>query len=455
MRRLTNKLAMPAIAAVSLLAMTVVASAGGFAIREQSAEFQGMSFAGNAAGGGGLSGMFWNPAVAGQFNGITTASSYAYIIPESEITALPGSTLLGLGAKSGNIGADALVPSSYISYQLTNHLVFGFSLNSPFGLSTEPANRVWAGMTHARTSEIKTYNGQAVLAYRVSSNFIVAAGVQLEHITGRLKAASQPSPTAQNLVVEGDDTNFGFTVGAIWNPSEQTSIGLGWRSQIEHKLGGNTFFAGPVAFAPGVVGGGKGGLGSASIQAPITMPDIVTLSIRHNLTNKLALLGTVEWTNWSTMTSLVTTCTSTSAGTGVPCAGPGAIEASIPFNWHDSWFVSTGLEYKFNHALTGRTGVAWEKSPIQNAVDRQSAVPDANRIWASVGATYKWSDNISFDLAYSHVFVEDSQLDRTQPLGGVPIHLFADVSSQVDIISAGVKIKLGGAEPAREEDSLK
>ena len=37
---------------------------GGFAVREQSAEYQGMSFAGNAAAGGGLSGMFWNPAVA-------------------------------------------------------------------------------------------------------------------------------------------------------------------------------------------------------------------------------------------------------------------------------------------------------------------------------------------------------------------------------------------------------
>ena len=75
--------------------------------------------------------------------------------------------------------ADALVGASYLSYQLSNKLVFGFSFNAPFGLSTEASNRFWAGQTQARTSEIKTYNGQATLAYRVSSNFIVAAGVMV------------------------------------------------------------------------------------------------------------------------------------------------------------------------------------------------------------------------------------------------------------------------------------
>lgn len=50
-------------AVAALLATASVAAAGGFAIREQSAEFQGMSFAGNAAGNS-LSAMFWNPAAA-------------------------------------------------------------------------------------------------------------------------------------------------------------------------------------------------------------------------------------------------------------------------------------------------------------------------------------------------------------------------------------------------------
>ena len=55
----------PALATVSLAAVLLAqgaATAGGFAIREQSASSQGLSFAGAASGSGHLSSMFWNPA---------------------------------------------------------------------------------------------------------------------------------------------------------------------------------------------------------------------------------------------------------------------------------------------------------------------------------------------------------------------------------------------------------
>ena len=55
----------------ALVTSVSAVEAGGFAIREQSAHFQGSSFAGNAAGGA-LSSMFWNPAAVGQFNGFNT-----------------------------------------------------------------------------------------------------------------------------------------------------------------------------------------------------------------------------------------------------------------------------------------------------------------------------------------------------------------------------------------------
>ncbi|MBS0244520.1 MAG: outer membrane protein transport protein, partial [Proteobacteria bacterium] len=419
---------MSTVAAAALLATATGALAGGFGIREQSAEFQGSSFAGNAAGGGGLSGMFWNPAVAGQFDGIRTESHYAYIIPQADIHALPGSTLLFNGADSGNIGADALVGSSYLSYQLSNKLVFGFSFNAPYGLSTEPSNRMWAGMTQARTSEIKTYNGQATLAYRVSSNFIVAGGVMVEHIYGRLKQAGGVLASSQNVVVEGDDTSVGWTVGAIWNPTSTTSIGLGYRSDISHNLEGNIFLAGPV----GAFGGGKGGTGSASIQAPITMPGIATLSLRQAITPRLDLLATGEWTNWSKLDQLQVQCTSSSTGINLlGCPGAGAVQSTLPLNWHDGWFASLGAEYKYSPALLLRTGVAWEKSPIQNASERTPRAPDSDRVWLSAGATYKWSERISFDLAYSHIFMDDGQIDRTSS----GVRLLADVSSQIDIVS--------------------
>ena len=108
----------------ALLATTSAASAGGFAIREQSAEFQGMSFAGNAAGGA-ISAMFWNPAATANREGTNTESSMSAILAYAKVTVMNSS--------SGDIGPPAFVPSSYGTYQISKNVYIGMAVNAPFG----------------------------------------------------------------------------------------------------------------------------------------------------------------------------------------------------------------------------------------------------------------------------------------------------------------------------------
>ena len=68
-------------AALGALLAATAAQAGGFGIREQSATAQGESFAGVAAGSGGLSSMFWNPATITMTPGIQTEAHGSVIIP--------------------------------------------------------------------------------------------------------------------------------------------------------------------------------------------------------------------------------------------------------------------------------------------------------------------------------------------------------------------------------------
>jgi long-chain fatty acid transport protein len=378
--------------------------------------------------------MFWNPAAVGQFNGFNTESSYSIVLPDTEVTALPGSTLLlaGAPANSGDIGKDAIVPATYLSYQLSPQLVLGVSLNAPFGLTTKPDNRFWAGYSQATTSKIKTYNLQPVLAYRINEGLIVAAGLQIERIEGTLKSAALPfggvTPTTPNAVVDADDTAVGFTAGILWNATRSTTVGLGFRSSIDHNLEGN--------FS---VNGAGAALGSAGVQAGLKTPETVTLSLRQALTPQLTGLASVEWSNWSRLQSLDIVCTTATPALG--CTAPGVTRQSLALGWHDGWFISGGLEYAATQALTLRTGVAWERSPIQDADERTVRVPDADRIWASIGASWRFSYNTSIDVAYSHIFIEDARIDRTEST----IRLLADVDSHADIISVGLKYRFGAA----------
>lgn len=419
-------------ALAGVLVVASPAEAGGFGVREQSTEFQGMSFAGNAAAGGGLSGMFWNPAVAAFApSGSYSESHFAGVIPDANITGSTsvGGVTLPIGSNgSGEFGSNALVPSSYSSYRLSNELVVALGINSPFGFRTEPENQNWSGQTFARESEIKTFNFNPTVAYRPVSWLAIGAGLQIEYIEATLKNASGVGSAALDVVVEGDDTAFGWTAGINITPFAGTNIGLGYRSSIRHVLEGDISIPG----FPGVAAAANG----ANIEAEATMPEIITLSLRQALSAQWALLGTVEKTNWSNVNKLDIVCAKTDPNPVFCPVGNGQLVRSLELDWHDGWFYSLGLEHEYSSVLILRAGGAWEKSPIQNPSERTLRVPDADRVWASLGATYKFDNAISADLAYSHIWVDDAPIDRTES----GLRFVGEAHTDINILSASVKI---------------
>lgn len=425
--------------ALASAALASPASAGGFAIREQSTQYQGVSFAGNAAGGS-LSAMFWNAAAAAAAAapaGLSFDSNYAAVLGHSEITAGTGTTpvLLGLNNSSGDIAKDAIVPSSYAAYRLNQNAVLALAINSPFGLVTEPESPVWSGQTFSRTSDVKTFNFNPTIAYRLSPTLAVGAGVQIEYIKATLKQASGILPTSQSAVVDGDDWGFGFTLGVLFAPTPATSIGLGLRSAIDNTIEGT--FSVNASAAPAV-----------QIEADVTLPEIVTLSLRQSLDPRWTLLGTVEWTNWSRLDRIDIVCAQVASA--LCPGGSGSTISSLVLDWHDGWFVAAGLELAYSPQLTLRGGIAYEISPIRNASERTTRVPDDDRFWASIGASYKLTPTSTIDLAYTHIFVDDAPIDRSES----GLRLVGSADTRVDIVSFGLRTQLG-APPAMAREPLK
>jgi long-chain fatty acid transport protein len=412
-------------------------------VREESAVSQGASFAGSAANGG-LTAMFWNSAAATSQDGLNTASSYSLIIPRAELTAVPGTTAALLNPaipQETDIAHLAFAGASYVNWQvkdLNPNLYFGLALNAPFGLLTKPDPVNWAGVQLARTTRLFTFDVNPVVAYKVAPGLSIGVGPQFEYADARLTfAVASPNNPAAGF--SGDSFAAGATAGIMWQPTNQTTVGLGWRSQLTHTLSGT--FSNSQAIPPTPPNFPGAPPLSLASEATLRLPDIVTLSVRQVVLPNVRLLGTIEWTNWSRLNDL----TIVASATGATVLGPrmaGSPIASIPAKWDDGWFFSGGVEYDFDRALTLRTGVAWERSPIQDATQRLVGIPDADRTWLSIGASYKWSENVVFDLAYSHIFVADAQLNQTG-IGGAP-QLVADLDSHIDIISIGTRIKWGG-----------
>ena len=373
------------LAAMAFLAWAGLATgalAGGFEIHEQSAEFQGMSFAGTAAGGMGLSSMYWNPATVTGHTGWKEDYNATLIAPYARARNETGG--LGGSSNSGNIGKLALVPSSYASYQLGEMFWVGLAVNSPFGLATK--NRFSSrGALYGYKSKIFTTDINPMVGVKLNDMISFGAGLQIDYMKGNLSNAALGTVFAK---VKGDDWGLGYTLGLTIKPTETTTIGIGYRSRIKHKLKG-TFFntLGGVPYGPATV--------------KHTLPDMLTVSLRQQLTPDFTLLGSVQWTNWSLFKNFT-------------IKRAGATVGGTAYKWKDAWLVSIGGEYRYSEALTLRAGYAYEKSPVPDAT-RAVRVPDNDRHWLSVGASYVANDWLTLHAGYSHLFVKKAPVNITAP----------------------------------------
>jgi long-chain fatty acid transport protein len=327
----------------------------------------------------------------------------------------PGAQLV-TGPAETEMGRNALIGASYATWRLDNKMVLALSLTSPFGLGTKAKNQDWVGSLEGVTTSLFNLNAAPILSYEIAHGVTVAAGLQVDYFDLQRQ-------TAGTATLRADDTNVGFVAGIDFAPSPDTSIGIGFRSAVNHTLEGHLTVA---------------GAGEAPIKASIILPEMLSLGVRQSLSPTTRLTAEVEWVNWSRLNVIPIVLQAPLLG--IPA---GAAGANLDFQWRDGWLFALGGEYDWSRALTLRTGVAYEISPVDGPTTRIVQDPDSNRVWASIGASYKWSADTRFDFSYSHVFFEDNApFDRvgasfpTPPLLGT-----ADVS--MDIISVGYKIVWG------------
>jgi long-chain fatty acid transport protein len=436
---MTRKAGLLSSVAAFIVAFGGPATAGGFAVPEQSASFLGTSFAGAAAGGD-ISSMYWNPAALVTVPGTQAEISVTGGMQSSNIQALPGSSLLGapgLSSTSGNIFPNQVIPAFYLSHQINADLFVGLGFNAPFGSSTSPANRNWDGFVSSTSSSIATYDLNPTIAYRISPQLSVGVGAQIQYMSANLRNAQPltgfpfflPLSSSPDVTVTGlQHWAAGFTAGLLWQPTAATRIGFGYRSGIHENLNGEFTFAGSNPLTSGAV----------LTSVPIDLPAIATASIRQDLTPTFALLGTAQWTQWSNLQNLNVTCQSNSSIPVKPC-GPGQILETVPLNWHDGWFFSAGAEQKLNQVLLLRAGVAYERSPVQSPDEDLVNIMDSNRIWVSTGLQYKINRMMTADLSYAHVFFAGGLINQTDPVNGVTI--IGSTQRSADLIAASLKLR--------------
>lgn len=386
------------------------AAASGFQLMEQNASGLGNAYAGQAAAAQDASTIFFNPAGLTKIPGRSAVGVLNVIKPIAEFTS-SGSTAAPLqpsvGSNGGDAGDWAYIPNGYVSWQVSPQLFLGFGMGTVFGLKTD-YDAGWVGRFHALKSDLKTVNLNPTVAYKISDTLSIGGGVNYTFAKatltnsvnysaaafaagGALALAAVGGPGVEGEgKVKGDDGAWGWNVGVLFDVGPHTRIGASYRSALEFRIEGDASFANRPALL-------AAGLPNGPVYADIKFPAIASVALFHSINPQWDILADWTWTQWSTLQSLDIFRTS------------GARLSTTPLNWKNTWRAGLGANYHHDAQWTWRAGIAYDTSPTQDS-ERTPRIPDQDRTWLALGAQFRWSKQLAFDVGYAHIFVKEASV---------------------------------------------
>jgi long-chain fatty acid transport protein len=394
---------------------------------EQGASGLGNAYAGAAAVAEDASTVWWNPAGMARLpQGKHLLLGANLIVPSTKFSN--GSTVLAAAsnpARNGNggdAGGPALTPNVFFAMDLNPRLNIGLGVNVPFGLATE-YNADWIGRFQGIESEVKTLNINPAVSYKLSDRASVGFGISYQRGEIDLLSAVNYSGVAfgaggaallgaiGGAGVEGqnrtgvDGDAWGFNAGILFDVTPVARVGIHYRSSLDYSLTGTTSFTNvPAAFAgiPALAAATSNG----DVKLELQTPSSLSVSGAYKASNQLELLGDITWTKWSEIKQLPLIRTSG--------PGNGSTLDTLTFNFKDAMRVALGANYKWSGPWTLKAGIAYDESPVPSAEDRSVRLPDSDRYWLSLGASYQASRSSRFDIGYTYIKIKDADINNNQ-----------------------------------------
>ena len=403
------------------------AMASGFQLTEKGVKGLGNAYAGGAASADDGSTIYWNPAGMAVLEKSEVNLGLFMVRPYFKFEDKGTTNSLGQpipGGNGGDAGGYKWVPNLFWSQKLGSKWNVGLGVVAPFGLGTEYDDN-WVGRYHSVKSQLTTIDINPSVSYRINNMFSVGGGISAQYAMAELTqavdyglatnlspalgavfGAQTPSALANDgkAELEGNSWGYGWNLGVMFELSQMTRFGLSYRSQVKHKIEGDVKYSDPSNPALTGISAAANGATKVDAEADIKLPAAASLSGFHRFGN-WGIMGDVTWTQWSSLDEL-----------RIKFANNNPDNVTT-FDWKDTWAFSFGANYYASQAWTVRGGLRYDISPIRNEELRSPRVPDEDRLWAALGATWQFHQSWSLDFAGTYIWVVNTpKIDKTTDL---------------------------------------
>ena len=385
----------------SVLATAMLFAAGGvnaaaFQLSEVSTSGLGRAYAGEAAIADNASVVATNPALMSLFKTNQFSVGGVYVDSKINMSGNTGITALGrnVGARlpststnlhQKNVVPGSLVPNMYFVAPVNDKVAIGAGMNVNFGLKSEYDNK-YNGGVFGGTTDLTALNLNLSGSYRITEGF--SAGLGLNAIYAQAKIERRAGVLANFMPVKEDTIltqlqdkaawAFAWNAGVMYQFNENHRIGLAYHSKVDVDFTDHTATS-LQAHRIGQEGGLK-----------LNLPDYLEFSGFHQLTEKFAMHYSYKYSHWSRLKNLYASYHSD---------GREAFHKKMYYR--NSSRIALGGTYNVDDKLTLRAGIAYDQAAATEHAS--AAIPDTDRMWYSLGATYKFTPNLSVDLGYAYL----------------------------------------------------
>ncbi|MEE6206625.1 MAG: OmpP1/FadL family transporter [Alphaproteobacteria bacterium] len=375
--------------ALSVILVSADVMAAGFHLREQSAAAQGNAYAGATAGAEDNSYTYYNVAGLTRHKGTSFTGGATYIAPKA--------TAKKVRDEDGNRGADvhnvvhaAISPNFTISHQINDKLFIGLAGNSPFGMITK-YDQDWVGGDHGITSDVKTATFTPMAAYKVTDKLSLGAGMQIQYVWAHL--TSSKKPYINSIRADGDALDLGYQLGALYEFNDTTRVGIGYRSEIKHKINGDMSASTTPAMGP------YHDLLNQDITVRLTTPAMLSMGAYHDINNRWAVMAEYQRVFWSSFQHLK-----------FVSKDGGYVISQVNEKWRDTNFFAVGTSYMLDEQWKLRLGLGYDQSAVRYS-HRTPRIPDSDRIWYTIGLGYQYNAKFAFNVGYTYIQAHKASLN--------------------------------------------
>ena len=331
----------------SAILLSSVAQAGGINLYEIGNTDLALASAGMAARAEDSSVLAANPAGLANVEGKSFAGAMGGLYGDAQYTRDDGTEV-------GNVVGFLPIGSFFYSQQVSDNLTLGVGMYGNWGLALEFDYMPFdSAMTQA-------YTVQPSMAYRLNDQWSLGASIGVHYGIMQLETPA--------FDTEDSDLQLNGKFGLLYELNDNTRFGLAYTADTGFEFEG--------------------------MPTEAVMPQQIVFSAYHKFNDKLAIMGNVNWQDWSEYSTTFMVPT------------------------QDTYHAALGMQYSASERTMFNVGFAYDTSILESQDNGDFTLPTGKAYRIGTGVDYRLDEAQTVGIAFEALIVDESKVTNVGAFNG-------------------------------------